>query len=246
MLGWLQCQLPNSFEYICAFLSTQMSFYIVSSSFQVCPRCFLQLCFISYMIDLIFIHNGIAELLIKIKMWRSSDRFLVWIWFWAHISAIKSSFLWNRRFVGRQKVTGRRAFSTQRDCKVKITKKNQEAEPPNRFCPGGAGMSILPLWSSSRRLKLWTDAATQHQAHFAPYVNFSRDVLVTSEHVQLQQWKEWRDNVCLRLELDTSSFFPPVGTQYLQHPHSPPAHLSFLQDSGAPHPPTPNTSFVYT
>lgn len=77
MLGWLQCQLPNSFEYICAFLATQMSFYIVSSSFQVCPRCFLQLCFISYMIDLIFIHNGIAELLIKIKMWRSSDTFLV-------------------------------------------------------------------------------------------------------------------------------------------------------------------------
>lgn len=71
MLGWLQCQLPNSFVYVCAFLSTQMSFYIVSSSFQVCPRCFLQLCFISYMIDLIFVHNGITELLIKIKMWRS-------------------------------------------------------------------------------------------------------------------------------------------------------------------------------
>lgn len=86
-----------------------------------------------------------------------------------------------QEIVGRQKVTGRREFSTQRDCKVEITKKKkQEAEPPNRFCSGSAGMSILLLWSSSRTLKLWTDAATQHQAHVVPYVNFSQDVLVTS------------------------------------------------------------------
>lgn len=108
-------------------------------------------------------------------------------------------------------------------------------------------MSILLLWSSNRRLKLWTDAATQHQAHVVPYVNFSRDVLVTSSASSMCSFSSGKNGGITYVygcNWTPPAFFPPVGTQYLQHPHSPPAHLSFLQDSGAP-PPTLTTSFVY-